>query len=159
MTPAQSTYYAPLIAAWNASSASSGALPSGVTGTSLFGLSTAAKIAAVNGWTVTGSVPTNFYVTGAQILNCVNWTEFAALTATQQTNLLALCNVQGNLLGGSANTAFLVDGMILAYFTNHSGPTVLALTALAQGAVQPWWQANGYGGPFNSTDAATAGLT
>ena len=50
--------YTALISAWGASSASPGALPSGVTGTSLYGLSTADKIAAVNGWTVTGSVPT-----------------------------------------------------------------------------------------------------
>ena len=37
------TYYAKLIEAWNLSSASAGALPQGVTGASLFGLSTEAK--------------------------------------------------------------------------------------------------------------------
>ena len=158
-------YYSALQAAWAASSASPGALPNGVAGTSLYGLTTAQKIAAVNAWTVTGTIPTSFYVTGAQILNCVNWTEFAALTAQQQSNLLALCNVQGQLLGGSGNTAFLPTGMVLAYFTNHSGPTVTALTALANAQVQPWYTvtvANGGGGlngPINQTDVTLAGLS
>src|SRR5271167_4491352 len=149
-------YYTALISAWNISSASSGALPTGVTGTSLFGLSTTAKIAAVNAWTVSGSVPTVLYVTGAQLLNCMNWTEFAALTAAQQANLMALCNVQGQLLGGSSNTAQMVDGMLLAYFTNHVGPTITSLTALAMAAVTPWWQATvannggGLGSPINA---------
>ena len=127
---------------------------------------TAAKLAAVNALTVSGSVPTSFYVTGAQLLNCINWAEFAALTAAQQSNLLMLCACQGQLLGGSGNTTHLADGMILAYFTNLGGPTITALTALAQGTVQPWWQvsvANG-GGGLNSavTQAdltAAGGLT
>jgi hypothetical protein len=117
---------------------------------------TAQKLATLNAMTVTGSVPTSFYVTGAQVLNCINWTEFAALTAQQQSNLLMLCANPGPLLGGSGNTSFLVDGMILAYF-NHSGATVTALTALAQATVQPWWQANGYPGPFNNNDLIAAG--
>ena len=157
--------YTALIAAWNASSASVGALPSGVAGTSLFGLTTAQKIAAVNGWTVTGTIPTTFYVSGAQLLNCINWTEFAALSAAQQSTLLQLCAIPGDLLGGSAETSFLVDGMILAYFTNHSGPTVIALTALANAQVQAWWGvsvASGGGGLTSSVsvaDTTAAGLT
>lgn len=119
--------------------------------------STAQKLAALNALTVTGSIPSTIYVTGAQLLNCINWTEFAALTAAQQSNLLSLCAVPGPLLGGSANTGFILVGMILAYFTNHSGPTLTALTALAQAAVQPWWQANGYPGPFNVNDLVAAG--
>src|SRR5580704_17534267 len=104
---------------------------------------TAAKLAQLNAMTVTGAVPTNFTVTGPQLANCINWTEFAALTAPQQQNLLLLCANPGPLLGGSGNTAFLTDGMILAYFTNVSGPTITALTALAKATVLPWWQANG----------------
>ncbi|MFZ1109847.1 MAG: hypothetical protein WAN43_16050 [Rhodomicrobium sp.] len=114
-------YYTALITAWNGATQP----PAGVTGTGLTGaMTTAQKLAAVNAWTITGAVPTSFYVTGAQIANCINWTEFAALTAAQQQNLLLLCIQDGQLLGGSANTAHLAAGMILAYFTNLSGPTV-----------------------------------
>lgn len=124
---------------------------------------TAVKLAQLSAITVTGTVPTSFFITGAQLLNCVNWTEFAALTATQQSQLLSLCTVPGSLLGGSGNTSFIVDGMVLAFFTNHAGPTVAALTALAQGTVVPWWQAsvaNGGGGltgPVTNADLIAAG--
>ena len=147
-------YYTALITAWNGATQP----PAGVTGTGLTGaMTTAQKLAAVNAWTITGAVPTSFYVTGAQIANCINWTEFAALTAAQQQTLLLLCIQDGQLLGGSANTAHLAAGMILAYFTNLSGPTVTALTALAQATVQPWWQANGYTTPIGMDDLAAAG--
>jgi hypothetical protein len=148
------TDYAPLIAAWNSATQP----PTGVTGTGLTGgMTTAQKLAAVNGWVITGVVPTTLYVTGTQLLNCINYAEFKALTATQQANLLALCNSPGLLIGGSANTAQMADGMILDYFTNHSGPTITALTALAQATATPWWQANGFTGPFSTTDLGLAG--
>jgi hypothetical protein len=118
---------------------------------------TAAKLAAINALTISGSVPTSITVTGNQLLNCINWAEFAALTPTQQANLLMLCAVPGPLLGGSNNTAFIVVGMILAYFTNHAGPTITALTALATATSQPWWQANGYSSPISPTDLVAAG--
>lgn len=118
---------------------------------------TTAKLTQLNAMTVSGAVPTTLYATGAQVLNCINFAEFAALTAPQQTNLLQLCAVPGALLGGSGNTAFMVDGMLLAYFTNHVGPTITALTALAQAAVQSWWQANGYKAPINTADLTAAG--
>jgi len=118
---------------------------------------TAAKLAQINALTVSGAVPTTLYVSGAQLLNCINWAEFAALTAAQQSNLLMLCVNDGLLLGGSANIGFMADGMILAYFPNHSGPTIVALTALAQASVQPWWQANGYSSPITQSDLTAAG--
>lgn len=128
------------------------------------GGTTASKLSQINALTVTGSVPTSFYVTGAQILNCINWTEFNALTQARQTNLLQLCAIPGPLLGGSANTAFVVDGMILAYF-NVAGATVAALTALAQATVQPWWQATvaqgggGLSSAVSQSDLTAAGLS
>lgn len=146
-------YYDKLITAWNSATQP----PAGVTGTALTGLSTAAKLAAINGWTVTGSVPTSLSTTGAQLLNCINWAEFNALTATQQINLLTLCSATGSLLGGSANAALVTAGMFLAYFTNHAGPTITALTALAQSTAQPWWQANGYTSPIDAGDLTAAG--
>jgi hypothetical protein len=148
-------YYDAFIAAWNSVTQP----PAGVTGTGLTAqMTTAQKLAALDAWTITGSIPTTLYVTGVQLLNCINWTEFNALTAQQQSNLLLLCAVPGLHLGGSANTAFITDGMILAYF-NVAGPTVAALTALAQGTVQPWWQANGYPRQFDLGDCGEAGVS
>lgn len=125
---------------------------------------TAQKLAQINAIVVTGSVPTAFYVTGNQLLNCINYAEFKVLTASQQANLLALCQVQGALLGGSSNTSFIVDGMILDYFA-VGGLTVAALTALSKGAVMPWWQAGvasgggGLNGPVSDTDLTPNGLS
>lgn len=134
------TYYTALINEW----------PNLTPGT------TAAKLAQLNAMSVSGSVPTSFYVTGDQLLNCINYAEFKLLTATQQNNILAICRTPGQLLGGSGNTAFIVDGMILDYFP-VAGPTVAALTALAKASVTPWWQANGYTGPFSQADLVAAG--
>jgi hypothetical protein len=153
--------YATLIAAWNSSIQP----PAGVTGTGIgSSLTTAQKLGFVNAWTVTGTIPSNLNVTGAQIANCINWAEFNALTAQRQSNLLALCANPGPLLGGSTNTALLTDGMIIAYFAS-SGPTLAALTAMAQASVQPWWGVStGNGGaglasPINNNDLTAAGLS
>lgn len=146
-------YYTALIAAWNGATQP----PTGVTGTALTGgMTTAQKLAAVNAWTVTGSVPSTIFVTGNQVLNCIDFAEFNALTAAKQTNMLQLCAVPGLLLGGSANTAKMLAGMNISYFPS-GGPTIVALTALSQGAVQPWWQANSYFGPINNNDLVAAG--
>jgi hypothetical protein len=117
---------------------------------------TTQKLAQINAMTVTGSVPTTLNATGNQILNCINYAEFKALTAAQQQNLLLMCACPGPLIGGSASVAFIVDGMILDYFPG-AGPTVAAMTALAKGTVQPWWQANGYSAPIGLPDLAAAG--
>lgn len=149
-------YYTALIAAWNGATQP----PTGVTGTGLSGGDTTAqKLAKVQAWTVSGSVPTVLNVTGVQLLNCINWTEFNALTAAQQQNLLLMCVNDGLLLGGSSNTAQMADGMLLAYFTNHSGPTIVALTALAQATVSPFWQSVGLSGPITQPDLTAAGLS
>lgn len=150
-------YYTALTTAWNGATQP----PTGVTGTGLTGgMTTAQKLAAVNAWTVTGSVPTSFFTTGADLLNAIDWTEFNALTAANQTRLLAMLAVQGPLLGGSANTSHMVPGMFLALFTNLSGPTIVALTALAKAVVLPWWQASNGGGlssPVSQQDLTAAG--
>jgi hypothetical protein len=233
-------YYIALTAAWNNVTQP----PPGVTGTALTGgMTTQQKINAVNGWTIVGSIPTSFFITGSQLLNCINFTEFNNLTAAQQANLLALCANPGQLLGGSGTVDRITDGMIVNYFTvsaaissgtynNATGvvvltmgatikfgtgakiivsgltgtgafaalngtfttvtttsgttvtynagaglgastitggavtpPTIAALTALAQAAVQPWWQvsaASGGGGltaPIGTQDTTAAGLT
>lgn len=147
-------YYTALQTAWNGATQP----PSGVTGTALTGLTTANKLIAVNGWTVTGSVPTTMFATTDQVLNCVVWSEFAALTASQQSNFLALCTNPGSLMGGSANLTHILPGMIIAYFGGGSG-TVTNLSALAKTVTQPWWQANGYPRPFDNGDVTAAGLS
>jgi hypothetical protein len=122
------------------------------------------KLDQINALVVTGAVPTSLSVTGIQLANCVNYAEFKVLTPTQQSNLLALFQIPGALLGGSSNTTFLVVGMILDYFP-VAGPTVAALTALAKGFSQMWWQApvanggGGLGSPVGVADLQAAGLS
>lgn len=149
------TDYTALITAWNGATQP----PTGVTGTALTGgMTTVQKLAAVNAWNVTGAVPTSFFVTGDQLLNCINYAEFKALAATDQNNILAICRTPGNLLGGSGNTAFIVDGIIIDKFPG-AGPTIAALTALAKTTTRPWWQSNGYPRAFDLGDVAAAGLS
>lgn len=154
-------YYTALINAWNSVTQP----PAGVTGTPLTGgMTTAQKITAVNGWTITGAIPTTIFVNGDQLANCVNWAEFAVLTAQQQQNLLGLFAIPGQLLGGSASTSFLPVGMILSSFT-VTGPTIASLTALAKATITPWWQApvansgGGLSGPVSQADCTAAGLS
>lgn len=122
------------------------------------------KIDQINALTVTGSIPTSMLFTGVQLINCINYAEFKVLTAAQQQNILSLCNAGAGLLGGSSNTTFLPVGMILDYFP-VAGPTVAALSALAKGSVQPWWQVSvannggGLNGPVSLSDAEAAGLS
>jgi hypothetical protein len=130
-------YYTALIAAWNNVTQP----PPGVTGTGLTGgMTTAQKIDAVNGWTITGTIPTSVTFTGVQLANSINYTEFDNLTDSQQRNILAICAVPGGLLGGSANTSFLPVGIIIKYFvpsaaitsgTYNSGTGVVTLTMSA----------------------------
>lgn len=144
-------YYTALIAAWN----SSVQPPSGVTGTGLSSTQTTTqKLTNVNGWTVTGSIPTSILTTGSALANCINFAEFNTLTATQQSNVLNMCSIPGALLGGSTNVGLLVGGMFVTYFTTPSSPTIQNLIALAKSATQSWAQANGY--PY--ADALTGNI-
>jgi hypothetical protein len=117
---------------------------------------TAEKLAQINAITVSGTIPATIFVNGNQILNCINWPEFNALTAAQQSNILLMCSTQGQLLGGSANLSHIVPGMIVAYFPG-GGSTITALSALSAATVQPWWQANGYSSRISNSDLAAAG--
>ena len=90
--------WGPLQSAWNSVTQP----PAGVTGTGLTdGMTTAQKLTAINGWTVTGTVPTSFYVTGSQILNCINYAELKALTDIQQQKALGALRNSGAIVGGS----------------------------------------------------------
>lgn len=117
-----------------------------------------AKLAEINSTSVTGAIPTSIMVNGNQILNAIVYSEFKALPASQESNLLALLNCPDQLLGGSANTGHMLVGMILDYF-GSSSVTIANLTALSKGLSQPWWQANGYFGPINGQNVVEAGLS
>ena len=154
--------YTALIAAWNGATQP----PTGTVGTAITGgMTTAQKIAAVNSWVVTSTIPASYTITGAQIASCINWTEFNALTAAKQTNVLQMCAIPGALSVGSsaAEIALLFDGMIIAYFP-PGGATITTLSALAP-AAQMWWAvsvANGGGGLsglVSTTDATAGGLS
>jgi hypothetical protein len=140
-------YYTALIAEW-------ATLPAGDT--------TAQKLAAINALTVTGAIPTLGYFTGAELLNCLNYAEFAALSQAQQTTLLQICAVPGQLLGGSASP-FLAPLFEAFYAGKLTGPTIAALTALVETTPQPWWQASvaagggGLNGPVGPNDLTEAG--
>lgn len=146
--------YSALIAAWNSTTQP----PTGVLGTGLVSsMTTQQKIVAINGWSVTGAIPAAISLSGVQLLNCINYAEFAVLSTTAQLNLLALCAVPGALLGGSSNTALIVDGMFLAQF-NHTGATITNLTNLAQAQVQSWWSSlGGLSSPVGLPDLQAAG--
>jgi hypothetical protein len=122
---------------------------------------TQAKLDAINALTVTGQIPSSFFITGAQLFNCLDWTEFAALTTAQQTTLLQICAISGPIKGG---TGSFFAGLVPVFYAGKlGGPTVTAMTALAQAAIQPWWQATvaqgggGLSSPVSNNDLLAAG--
>jgi len=156
-------YYTALISAWNTSSASSGALPSGVTGTSLFGLSTAAKIVNVNAWTVAVLQPTAT-MTVQQILGCITSTDFPNFTALQLQWLQVMLSA---FPGGSVTTTNTGPVATLgAQIFAGKTTTLAAMNALFQSAltpVMPWVTSSVAGGGaglssiINSSDLLLAG--
>ena len=146
------SYYTALINAWTGVTQP----PTGVSGTGLSSNDTTTqKLAKVNAWTVTGTIPTNFTVTGNQLANCVNYAEFATLDSTQKRQILELCTIPGALLGGSGNTSLLTDGLILATFPT-SGTTIANLTGLANAQIQPWWSTPVASGGAGLTSTVTS---
>lgn len=87
---------------------------------------TAAKLAQINALTVTGAaIP--LIVPSYEVYECIDPTEFAALTAANQTIVRDIIGM--GTVNGSPGTK--VRARIVALFTNASGPTRLALAALA----------------------------
>jgi hypothetical protein len=123
------------------------------------------KLTWINAEVITGQIPTSFYTTGDALLNCIDYAEFKALTPVdKQANVLRMCGIGGQLLGGSAQVSHMVAGMIVDYF-GTSGKTITALTALAKATVIPWWQATvaqgggGLSSPVSHSDLDAAGLS
>lgn len=117
------------------------------------------KLDQINAIVVTGSVPTSFFTTGDQILNCIDSTEFLAKTAAQQNLVLQVVSVPGQLKGGAGS---FIGGVFVNVF-GVSGATITALTALAKAISQPWWQATvaqgggGLSSPVSASDLVAAG--
>ena len=105
------------------------------------------KADALNAQAVTGSIPTHADVTGYQLLGCIHYAEFTAITAEQRSWLMAL--VQMPLIpGGSAS--FFIAPLFGALFAQMP-LTVASLTALAQALTVPVWQP-----PVTAGDIQTA---
>lgn len=145
--------YAPLVSAWNSSTQP----PSGVTGTALTaGMTTAQKLAAVNGWTVpnpAGAQPA--LLTPSQILNAVVPADLAALT-TAQVSVLALV-LSGATVDASKGTT--VRAAVQNIFSGKT-TTLSQLTALVapfDSPTIPWWQSVGLTSAINANDLAAAG--
>lgn len=148
-----------LVAAWNA-----GTVPAGATGSAFVGGDTTAqKLAKVNGWIITGVVPSVFVITSDQIFNALNWAEFNALPISAQNQLLQACTTPGTIVGGASS---FIGGMVVNFFSNKlAGPTISNFTALAKASVTPWWQAQpaqgglGFSQAVTLLDVAAAGLS
>lgn len=148
--------YAALQAAWGSATQP----PANVTGTALTsGMTTAQKIAAVNGWTV--SAPQRAILTPSQILNAILPADLESLT-TAQVSLLTLV-LQGSTVDGSAGTT--VRTVVLAIFSGKTTTlaSLAALVAPFDNAMQSWCAANGYPfignvGNLSTSDAQNAGL-
>lgn len=146
-------YYDALVAAWNGATQP----PAGVTGTAITsGMTTAQKLAAVNGWTVAN--PQKAILTPSAILNAVVPADLAALTSTQVAVFTLV--LQGSTVDASIGTT--VRAAVQTIFTGKT--TTLsqlgALVAPYDNATQPWYQANGYGtAPLTLATVAAAGLS
>jgi len=164
--------YSALVSAWNASSASAGALPSGVAGASLFGLSTDAKIAALNAWTIAGP-PCDVQPADVVAYLALNG-KFAALLKYAQSppatpagvaaaNFAAVIGLGSNapVFGMSNPTTYAaIEGMLTAVASDsNSGLQTSDVTALMalSATTTPWWQSVGLTSPVNTNDLAAAG--
>jgi len=145
-------YYTALINAWNSTTQP----PSGVTGTGLTGLATAAKLAAINAWTVSNVPLTTWYASAAQVAQCIVLSEFTALAVAVRMEIWAILSLQFPLKGGNTS----VMGQIAVLMPSATCPLTYAnFVALSQtvAGTSLWWQANGYTSPISLNDLAAAG--
>lgn len=126
---------------------------------------TAAKLAQLNSITVNvagAAIP--MIIPTYKIYNVIDPTEFSALTAGNQQLVRDILSM--GTVDGSPGTS--IRARMVAIFSNASGPTRLALAAIAATydspvIVTPWWQATvaqGGGelrGPVALSDLAAAG--
>lgn len=116
--------------------------------------STAQKLAAINAATVAGA-PQRAVLAPSQILNAIAFADLAALTQLQVTQLTLL--LAGSSVDASAGTS--IRAGIQALFSGKTATLANPGTLVApfDNPVVPWWQANGYTGPFSNADLVAAG--
>ena len=165
------TDYSALISAWNLSSATPGALPHGVVGTSLHGLSTAAKIEAVNGWTVHGPLQD---VDATEVLGYlalagklaqlqtyaktppatsagVAASEFFALLSTPSFSVF-----RTSLPAVYSGVSTWLNDWAQDPATGVTTGDVAAILDMAA-TTTPWWQVSSLSGPISDPDLQNAG--
>lgn len=154
-------YYDALIAAWNGATQP----PAGVTGAALTGLTTAQKLAAVNGWTVVGP---NVPIPVLQVMTYLRtnnlWMAIKAATATSNGAAAAVDYNSDPRVQTLDVSLAIVQGM-LADLVTHTLLTQAQSDAIkAMGSpLLPWWQASvaagggGLSGPVSNPDLVAAG--
>lgn len=149
-------YYDALKTAWNSATQP----PTGVTGTALTGLTTAQKVAAVNGWTVANPQTANISV--SKIIAAIVPADFLALTALQLQELQFLLQSNDFVYAPPGGTVRSVFSSVFSGKTTTLN-NLSALVAPFDNATQSWCAANGYptsgsAGNLSVSDANNAGL-
>ena len=147
---------ATLIAAWNLSSATANTVPSGVTGTSLFGLTLINKVIALNAWTIVQPAPAILEVD--KIINAILPADLIALTSTQIALMQLLFQGAGTV---DASPGTAVRNVFVQLFSGKT-TTLANLTALVSpfdNATTLWVTANGFGNGIATGDATALGLS
>lgn len=161
-------YYDALVAAWNSTTQP----PANVTGTGLSSsMTTAQKLAALNGWAVAGpnvnvnvSAVVGYLGLNGKLSALAKYAASPPATAAGVAGqeLLAIINCPNAPAFQTSNPTVYqtIEGMLttLAGDANSgiSSTDVTNLLALAATTV-PWWQANGYGRPISMDDLTAAG--
>jgi hypothetical protein len=150
-------YYTALVTAWNSATQP----PVGVTGTGLTGLTTAQKLAAINGWTVVGPAQKAIIEVNA-IINAIASADLLGLTVTQLQVMTLLLAGGGSVDGSPGTTIRAVFQSIFAGKTTTLA-NLSALVAPFDNPMIPWWKATvAQGGgalasPVNGNDLIAAG--
>lgn len=105
------------------------------------------KADAINAQTVTGQIPTLIDISGRDLLSCIHYAEFKAITAEQRTWLMALSQM-AMVPGGSAS---LFVAPLFGDLFALMPLTIASLTALSKAITVPVWQP-----PVTAGDVQTA---
>ena len=114
---------------------------------------TTQKLASLNAMTI-ATTPSPLLVNSWQVYNAIVPSEFQALT---DPNKQLVRDIIGQGVIDASNGGRARDVLLQVF---AAGSATRAAFAAMQGSlniVQPWWQANGYGGPITTMDLAAAG--
>lgn len=115
---------------------------------------TAAKLVQLNAMTV-AALQQKAILSPSSILNAVVFADLAALTQLQVTQLTLL--LQGSTIDASVGTSIRAGIQALFAGKTTTLANLGALVAPFDNPTSPWWQANGYTGPFSTPDLEAAG--